>query len=63
MISNFRHRLKYLRESRGWTQDQLAQLASIDTRTVARLEAGENAPSPERLPHKSEQRVKWKLRA
>jgi transcriptional regulator with XRE-family HTH domain len=47
MIPNFPLRLKQLREMRGWTQDHLAQLASIDPRTVARLEAGENDPSPE----------------
>lgn len=39
-------RLKQLRESRGWTQEQLAEIAGLNARTVQRIEAGGNA-SPE----------------
>ncbi|MBM7617602.1 transcriptional regulator with XRE-family HTH domain [Weissella uvarum] len=30
-----------LRKARGWTQDHLAELCNINTRTIQRLEAGE----------------------
>jgi transcriptional regulator with XRE-family HTH domain len=36
-------RLKRLRESRGWTQEQLAEVAGLNARTVQRVEAGGNA--------------------
>ena len=36
-------RLKLLRESRGWTQEQLAEIAGLNARTVQRVEAGGNA--------------------
>lgn len=36
-------RLKQLRESRGWTQEQLAEIAGLNARTVQRVEAGGNA--------------------
>lgn len=36
-------RLKQLRESRGWTQEQLADIAGLNARTVQRVEAGGNA--------------------
>jgi transcriptional regulator with XRE-family HTH domain len=36
-------RLKQLRESRGWTQEQLAEIAGLNARTVQRIEAGGNA--------------------
>jgi transcriptional regulator with XRE-family HTH domain len=36
-------RLKQLRESRGWTQEQLADIAGLNARTVQRIEAGGNA--------------------
>ena len=38
-------RLKLLRESRGWTQEQLAEVAGLSARTVQRIEAaGKAAP-------------------
>ena len=36
-------RLKQLRDSRGWTQEQLAEIAGLNARTVQRIEAGGNA--------------------
>lgn len=36
-------RLKQLRDARGWTQEQLADIAGLNARTVQRIEAGGNA--------------------
>ena len=36
-------RLKLLRESRGWSQEQLAEIACLNPRTVQRAEAGGKA--------------------
>ena len=41
-------RVKALREERAWTQQQLAEVADLDVRTVQRVEAG-RPPSPETL--------------
>lgn len=35
--------VKKLRESRNWSQEQLAQMAGLSMRTVQRVEAGNNA--------------------
>lgn len=45
MLPNFGNRLKLLREKRGWTQEHLAQAASISARTISRLELGKNIPT------------------
>lgn len=38
-------RLKRMREARGWTQEQLAEIAGLNARTVQRVEAsGKAAP-------------------
>src|SRR5438128_1758539 len=37
------NRLRLMRESRGWSQDQLAELAGVNRRTVQRLEKCGNA--------------------
>ena len=38
-------RLRQLRESRGWTQAELARRVGVHTNTLARLERGEHLPS------------------
>lgn len=41
----FSQRLRSLRESRGWTQQQLAAAADLHQSTVSRLEDGTQRPS------------------
>lgn len=41
--------VRILRESRGWTQQHLADASGLSLRTVQRVEAGEVAPSRETL--------------
>ena len=36
-------RLRQLREQRAWSQEQLAEIAGLSTRTVQRVERGERA--------------------
>lgn len=43
------HRIRYLREKRGWTQQHLADAASLSRKTIVRLEKGELVPSKETL--------------
>ena len=43
------HRLKTLRETRGWSQEHLATVAGISPRTVQRLEAGGEASRESRM--------------
>ena len=38
------HRVRRLREARGWTQARLAQEAGLAQAQVSRIESGENAP-------------------
>ncbi|WP_081704145.1 helix-turn-helix domain-containing protein [Photorhabdus temperata] len=37
------YRIKELRQSRAWSQEQLAELSSLSVRTIQRLENGEKA--------------------
>jgi transcriptional regulator with XRE-family HTH domain len=41
MTSSLTHRLRHLREKRAWTQEELALVADVNPRTIARLESGE----------------------
>lgn len=42
-------RLKELRESRGWTQQDLAERSSISSRQIQRYESEENSPDANKL--------------
>jgi len=42
---NFGMHLKELRKSKKWTQEQLAELVSVDTKHISFLETGRNFPS------------------
>lgn len=44
-----RYRIKELRVARGWTQDQLAQLAGTNKGYISQLESGKREPSAETL--------------
>ncbi|MBQ8460483.1 helix-turn-helix transcriptional regulator [bacterium] len=46
---NFGLRLKELRKSKNWTQEQLAELVSVDTKHISFLETGRNFPSADLL--------------
>lgn len=43
--SNIAKTIKIMRKERRMTQEQLASLANITTRSLQRLEAGENQPT------------------
>jgi transcriptional regulator with XRE-family HTH domain len=43
-VSEFGPQLSELRQSRGWSQVKLAQIAGLDPSTVSRFEAGSRAP-------------------
>jgi transcriptional regulator with XRE-family HTH domain len=40
LISSFGKRLKELRESRGWTQEQLAEVCGFKSNSIAQFEQG-----------------------
>lgn len=42
-------RLRQLREQRAWSQEQLAEIAGLSTRTVQRVERGERASHETRM--------------
>ena len=42
-------RIKELRNGRGLSQEQLAEILDIDTKHLSRLETGQNAPTIDRL--------------
>lgn len=42
-------RIKELRKAKGLTQEQLAELVSVEPRHISRVEGGYNSPSIERL--------------
>ena len=42
-------RVHMLRQQRGWSQEHLARLADVDSRTIQRIEAGGCNPGPETL--------------
>lgn len=46
---NFGLRLKELRKSKKWTQDQLAEMVSVDTKHISFLETGRSFPSADLL--------------
>ncbi len=41
--------IKFLREARVWSQDELAARAKMDKRTIQRLESNENEPTPDTI--------------
>jgi len=43
------HRIRHLREKRGWTQQHLADASSLSRKTIVRLEKGELIPAKETL--------------
>lgn len=43
--TGFGSRLRELRQSRGWSQAELAERAACSTNTIARLERGEHEPA------------------
>ena len=43
------HRIRPLREKRGWTQQHLADAAGLSRKIITRLEKGELIPSKETL--------------
>jgi len=43
------HRIRHLREKRGWTQQHLADASSLSRKTITRLEKGELIPAKETL--------------
>ena len=45
----FGQRLKELRKSRQWTQEQLAEKVGVDTKHISFLETGRNFPSSDLL--------------
>ena len=45
----FGENLKYLRKSKGLTQERLAEILGISHRQLSRIEAGDNFPSVETL--------------
>jgi transcriptional regulator with XRE-family HTH domain len=47
MLKQFGTIVRVRREKKGWTQEHLAEVAHLSSRTISRLEAGENIPSPE----------------
>lgn len=47
MKDNFAKNLKYIRESKKLSQQQVADLSKIDRSTISRYEANETAPSIE----------------
>lgn len=40
-------RIKSLREQRGWTQEHLADICSVSSKTISRIELEKSLPSPE----------------
>ncbi|HLG15162.1 MAG TPA: helix-turn-helix transcriptional regulator [Blastocatellia bacterium] len=47
-MGDYSKEVKHLRQGRGWSQEQLAEIAGISVRTIQRMEAGES-PSVESL--------------
>lgn len=45
----FGRRLKVLRDSKDWTQEQLGQAADVDAKHVGAIERGDNTPSFEAI--------------
>lgn len=46
MADSLGARVRMLRTERGWSQEELAERAGIDRRTIQRIEGGEYDPSP-----------------
>src|SRR2546421_12217075 len=42
----FHEQLRYEREKRGWSQADLAEKVSCDTKTIGRWESGDSIPRP-----------------
>lgn len=42
MAAQIRYKIRELRESRGWTQTELAERAGVKQQTVSELELGQN---------------------
>jgi transcriptional regulator with XRE-family HTH domain len=43
-LSPFKNNMRRLREAKGLSQEGLARLMNVSTRTIARYEAGESTP-------------------
>ncbi len=43
IIMDFSSRIRLERQKRSWTQEQLAERAKLSTRTVRRIESGDEA--------------------
>jgi transcriptional regulator with XRE-family HTH domain len=48
-MENIGHKIVELRKSKGYTQEELAEKAKVNLRTVQRIENGENKPSANTL--------------